>query len=194
MSKKLAIICLSCILGAFLFACEPENAASPEQAVYLKIRESPNILTNTIQVQPPVQFRNSYFVLTSYNLAPQNQDPEQHCMAIYVVSKIEKIWEINRAPYSCSSNAHRDVFGISTGVGLTTKNNPNEPYSYVAVETVIDDAVWVDITWQDDLVQRAPVINEYFFAIRDGAFYPVLFVVFDKEGKETYTSTFDPPP
>jgi len=172
------------LVAVFLLACTPEKAVSPEQAVYLKIREYQGVLADTIQVQPAVGFRNSIFVLSSYNL--NVEESEQHCVSLFELERTDSGWKIYSGHRHCSSDPHRSVFSTSTGVNIRSRVDETTPYSFVIVETVISDAVWVDITWQDGEIQRVPVIDDYFTAFRDGAHYPLRFVVLDENGNETY--------
>ena len=180
----------SLLLAVFLAACKPQAALTPEQAVHHKLLQRPGIVANSIQVQPAERLQGQYFILAAYHIFSQGEG-ELSCMTLFEVGRLDGNWEISGHGTGCSQNLFLGVFDTQFGYANNYANRAEE-FSYAAVETMITDAVWVDVTWDDGAIQRAPVIDDYFLAVRDGAYRPQLFVVLDRDEKETYTYKVEP--
>ena len=177
------------IMMMTLLSCRPSKALSPEQAVVAKLLRNGKINANSIQVLPAVQLHDSYFVFTGYNFFPANgktQEPGQKCTSLFEVVRATSDWEVFGHGAGCSSNPYTDVFGTHTGVNFDFAQRGGT-FSFAGGETVIADAVWVEVHWDDGTLQRVPVDGEHFIALRDGNHMPQVYVVLDKNSEETYT-------
>jgi len=177
------------ILTTTLLSCRPSKALSPERAVTKKLLQNGKINANSIQVLPAVQLQDSYFVFAGYNLyssGGEAQEPGQKCTSLFEVVRATSDWEVFDHGAGCSSNPYTDVFGTHTGANFDYAQR-NGTFSFAGGETVIADAVWVEVHWEDDTLQRVPVLGEHFVALRDGNHSPQAYVVLDENGEETYT-------
>ncbi len=191
MSNRLSHMKLKVLFGWFallailLNGCSPAargpigpGALSPEiaafQAVAGPVPPMPDFRTNpgTVRVAQKVPFNNNFIVVVPFQGVRNSNDASagpQNCLFTYQVIR-DRLggWSTTSGGGSCTSPADRSVdqAPMVLSGGTTSGNGLGDAGFSTAEGQVIDnEIVEVRVTWSDNQMQKAPVVNGTFIAV-----------------------------
>jgi hypothetical protein len=177
------------LLICFLFAgCRPvasgplgPGAATPEAAALQTVINSPAVMPNfqvdvaSASVRQSIQFMDHFLVMVGFQGVQLGNDAmpgQQRCLFTYQVLRTRLGgWATGSGGGSCTVavNPNSGPEPMSIGASNYGGNNPADPgYSTVDGEVNQQDIINVIVTWEDNQVQNASVINGTFIAPRQG--------------------------
>ena len=160
--KKTSTILISLFI-LILAACLPGGiAVSPESAVTQELRQDSTILTETIRLHQSQPWGESKILLISYTSIQGHE--KWSCEAVYQVEQGRIGWRISGSGAGCGNPPSTEP--IVSGSGTQGEGANNLSYAYGLVR--LSGASSVEITWEDGFMQRLPIINGSYLALRDG--------------------------
>jgi hypothetical protein len=151
------------ILLLFLVACG-NFAVTPEQAVQQDLIRYNNAMADTVRIYQSQPWRDSRVVLAIFISLDNNQPAS--CEAVYQMVHSGLSWRPGGSGIGCSSPPSKDAVTFGSG----TQGVPPDELSYAYGLVKLAEARWVDVTWQDGSVNRVPLVNGSFLALREGSF------------------------
>ena len=169
------IIWAASLLLLLLTACIPGGMAiSPESAATQELIDYDAAIPDSIRIHQTQDWGKSRVVLASY-LSEQNNE-RMSCEAVFEMQPSTSGWHIAGSGIGCSSPPNTDA--VTSGSG--TQGVPPDELSYAHGLVTLGAAEAVEITWQDGVIQRVPVLNGSYLALRNGSIQMIARVeVFD---------------
>jgi len=151
------------VIFYILIGCIPAGANfSPESATTQELIQNEDAIPNTIKIHQNHPRRQGHLVLASY-LRIINKE-QMSCEAIYEMNPSASGWQISDTGTSCNIPPNTDDVTLYSGTLGISPDNYNYAFGLVRLKT----AKIVEITWQDGVIQRAPVVNNSYLILREG--------------------------
>ena len=154
---------LSLWLVIFLTACLPGGTNfSPEAAAVQELVKNHEAIADTTHIYQNQPWRERRVVLASYMRVVDNE--QMSCEAVLEVLPSANGWQISQTGTSCSIPPNTDDVTLNTGLLGIPPDEFNAAFGLVRLKS----AKMVEITWQDGLIQRVPVLNSSYLTLRAG--------------------------
>jgi len=162
-NKLLSLKHLSVVGLPFISACTPSGMAfSPESAVTQDLIQNQNAVLETTRIHQTQPWRDHSVVLASFMSKQDNK--QWSCEDVYDLKRIPTGWIISGSETGCSNPPNTEPVSFGSG----SQGEAPEDFSYAYGLVTLDEARWSEITWNDGLVQRVPIVNGSHLALRDG--------------------------
>ena len=160
--KRTNLIILGLLVVFSLAACS--TAYTPDQAAHVDLVNNFNAVEETIRIHQTQPWKNNMVVMASFQSVDQNQ--LSSCEAVFEMEQRGIGWRVGGSGVGCSSPPAADAVTYGSG----TQGVPPNALSYAHGLVKLTEGKSVDITWQDGEVQRVPVVNGSYLALRSGSF------------------------
>jgi hypothetical protein len=151
------------ILLLSLVACS-NFSVTPEQAVQQDLIRYNDAVPDSVRIYQSQPWRDSRVVLASF-ISLDNYQPTS-CEAVYQMVRNGLGWRSGGSGIGCSNSPSNEDVTFGTG----TQGVAPDEFSYAYGLVKLAEARWVNVTWQDGSVNRAPLVNDSFLALREGSF------------------------
>ena len=146
-----------------LIACIPGGTNfSPASAASQELIQNKEAIRDTIRIHQTQSWRKSRMLLASYERNKNNE--QMSCEAVFQMHPSASGWQISETGSSCSIPPNTDAVTFGSG----TLGVAPDDFSYVFGLVRLETAKMVEITWQDGVIQRVPVVNGSYLTLRDG--------------------------
>ncbi len=155
---------LTVVILLFLTACIPGGMAiSPESAATQELIQNHEAIPDSIRIYQTQPWRGNSVVLAGYR-SNQNNEPWS-CEAVIEMQRNTLGWRVSGSGTGCSSPPNTEPVTFGSG----SQGIAPDALSYAHGLVILSAAETVEITWQDGVAQRVPVVNGSYLALRDGS-------------------------